>query len=459
MKYIIKEKRFYSSLVKLAIPVVTQSIISVGINIMDTIMLSKLNEDQISASSLAGTYMSIFSVFCMGLGYGASVMASQFWGDKDKQSFRSILTIVLRISFVMGILFTAVTLISPRAIMSFFTNEEPIIDAGTKYLNTVAYSFFFMLLALPSAVVLRCARKAIIPLLASLGAFLLNIFANWVFIFGNLGAPRLEIAGAALGTLISYIFQSVFLLVYLFIIDQDVGYRVRHLKLKCRQYLPRFIKYCTPVMISDSMLAIGTTLLSTIMGHIGGGFVAACAIISVITHISTTFSAGLANAATVIVGNTVGAGKKDRAMQEAVTCFCLGVVVSFFAAGAVLLIGKPYIDIYEISADTKEIAYQLLYASAWNLIFMANGSMLTKGVLRAGGDTRYLIFLDVIFLWTLSLPLGSLAGLVWSAPPFLTYLCLNIDSFVKVILGIRRLFSKKWIHVVSNHKQTEFIPE
>ena len=457
MKYIVRDRSFYAQLVKLGVPMIFQSIINVCINITDTLMLSKMDESQISASSLAGNYMSIFTVFCMGLGFGASVMTSQFWGDKDKHGFRSVMTIMIRISFVMGLLFTAITLISPRTIMQIYTDEVLIIEAGTKYLEVVAYSFFFVLLYLPMSVVVCSAHKAVIPLIATICSFMLNIFFNWVFIFGNLGAPRMEIAGAALGTLIAYIFEAVFIFTYLFVFDKDVGYRPKHLFLKCRSYLPRFLSYSAPVILSDSILAVGTSILSVIMGHISGSFVAACAIITVITRLTTIFCQGLSSAATVIVGNTVGRGDKERAMEEGVTSSLLSVLVAIFAACLVLLIGKPYISFYEVGEGTKAIAHELLYASAIHLVFMTTAAMLTKGVLRAGGDTKYLVFLDVIFLWVVSLPLGYLAGFVFHLPPFWIFICLHFDSPIKMIFGFKRLYSEKWIHMMTKANQQQIV--
>ena len=74
--------------------------------------------------------------------------------------------------------------------------------------------------------------------------------------------------------------------------------------------------------------------------------------------------------------------------------------------------------------------------------------MLTKGVLRGGGDTRFLLVTDIIFLWLVSLPLAALAGLVWHLPAFWVYIFMKIEMAIKTIIGIFRLLSKKWIHIV-----------
>lgn len=452
MKNIIRDRRFYRKLLILAVPIILQGMLNVGVNIMDTLMLSQLDESQISASSLAGSYMHLFNIMCMGVGFGVSVMGSQFWGEKNIDGFKKVTTILVRISVVIGIIGMVVTIIFPRQLMSLYTNEIEVIEAGVKYLRYISYAIFFMLLSVPLGIVLRSAGKAGVSMLATGGGFVLNIIANYVFIFGKFGAPRMEIGGAAVGTLISFIFQAAFMWIYLLVIDKDIKYRIKDIFLPCGEYIRSFLRYGAPVIVSDMLLGVGMNVVSVIMGHIGNNFVAAYAIISVIVRLTTTFTQGFSSAGGVIVGNTLGERDKDLAFRQAVTCYMISIVLGVLGAVIVVLVGKPYIDVYNISAETKAIAYDILYAAAINLTFMSTGNLLTKGVLRGGGDTRYLMVVDVIFLWCVSVPFGALAGLVWDLPVFWVYLLLRADPMLKTFFGTYRLYSKKWINIVSDDK-------
>lgn len=444
----VNDKAFYKKLLLLAVPVVLQQMITVGVSIMDTVMLSSLAEEQISASSLAGSYLNFFHIICMGLGGGITVMASQFYGEKDMVSFRRVMTLMIRISFVVGVLATLVTMVFPRQIMSIYTSEELVIEYGIQYLEVVGFSMLFMLLTIPVTLILRSAGKANVPLYSAIGAFILNIVCNYIFIFGKFGAPRMEIAGAALGTVISYAFQLVFVFVYVFCIEKRIGYRIKHLFEPVGSYIRSFLHYGLPVLISDSILGLGMNVVSIIMGHIGGGFVAAYAIISTMMRLSTTFTQGCAVAGGVLIGNTLGEGDREKAYRQGLTCSWISVGLGLIVAGVLLVVGVPYISMYNISESTREIALELLYAASLNALFMNTGNMLTKGVLRGGGDTRWLMVMDVVFLWAVSIPLGALAGLVWHLSPFVIYTFLRLDPVLKSIAGFIRLYSKKWINIV-----------
>ncbi|MBQ7921095.1 MAG: polysaccharide biosynthesis C-terminal domain-containing protein, partial [Clostridia bacterium] len=191
---------------KIAIPISLQQLITVGINLMDTIMLSSMGDAQLSASTLAGQFITLFQICCMGIGMGASVLTSRFWGMKDYGSLKKAITIMLRFCLVFATVFTAATIAVPSLIMKLYTPEQEIITYGVTYLKWLIPTYYCMGLSLTCTIVLRSVGQVRIPLACSVIAFFVNVFFNWVFIFGNLGAPRMEIAGAALGTLIARVF-------------------------------------------------------------------------------------------------------------------------------------------------------------------------------------------------------------------------------------------------------------
>mgnify|MGYP005783047987 FL=1 len=127
----------------------------------------------------------------------------------------------------------------------------------------------------------------------------------------------------------------------------------------------------------------------------------------------------------------------------------LGIVVGIVAGGIILAVSGPIISCYNITDSTKQLAQQLMYAIACIVFFRSVNSILTKGVLRGGGDTRFLMVADIIFLWITSVPLGYVAGVVLMAPAFLVYCALKMDEILKCVLCVYRLRSQKWIKKIS----------
>lgn len=439
------DKAFYRKVAAIAIPVSLQQMITVGVNLMDTMMLSSMGDAQLSASSLAGQFITLFQICCMGIGMGASVMTSRFWGMQELPSLRRAVTIMLRFCAVFALAFTVATILTPEGIMTLYTSDEEIIRYGAIYLRWMIPTYIAMGLSLTCTIVLRTVGQVRIPLVCSIIAFFVNIFFNWVFIFGKLGAPRMEIAGAALGTLIARGFELAFICGYFFFRDKRIGYRLRHLTMKCSSLLGEYVRVCIPVLISDGLLALGNNAVAMVMGRIGRTFVAANSMTTIVQQLSTVMTTGVSNASGIITGHTMGEGDVEKAQRQGYTFLLLGLALGLVSAGVILLTSAPIISFYQVSEEAKLVAAELMQAIAFIVVFMAMNSILTKGVLRAGGDTRFLMAGDILFLWVASIPLGILAGLVLHWPPFWTYTMLKIDQIIKCVWCYFRLRSRKWM--------------
>ncbi|MEE1043764.1 MAG: MATE family efflux transporter, partial [Clostridia bacterium] len=266
-----------------------------------------------------------------------------------------------------------------------------------------------------------------------------------VFIFGNLGAPRMEIGGAALATLISRVFEICFVCGYLFFVDERIGYRLSNLKMKCNDMFKEYLHISIPVLISDGLLGLGNNAVAMVMGRIGQAFVAANSVTMVVQQLSSILTVGIGNASGIITGHTMGEGDYKRAHKEGYTFTIIGFAVGFLAALIIFILKKPIISFYQVSPEAKLIADQLMNSILFIVIFQAVSSILTKGVLRAGGDTKFLMAGDILFLWIASVPLGALAGLVFHWSAFWVYTFLKIDQVIKCFWCIWRLKSGKWM--------------
>lgn len=203
---------------------------------------------------------------------------------------------------------------------------------------------------------------------------------------------------------------------FLFFKDQKICFRVGDLLLSTKNVVHEYFRISFPVLVSDSFLGIGNSAIAVVMGHIGSDFVVANAIVSTVMHLSVIVIQGVSQAGSTITGITLGEGN---------------------------------IGLYQVTDAIKALAEELMRAVAITILFQCTNNILTKGVLRGGGDTRFLMFADIFFLWACSIPLGILSGLVLHWTGFWIYIMLRIDQFIKVILCIFRLKSGKWIKKIS----------
>lgn len=444
---LVKEKAFYTSVLSIMLQVALQQAINMGVNMLDTMMLGSFGEVQLSASSLANQYYAFFSVLCMGIIGGSSVLAAQYWGAGNSEKVRETFSMSLRLAVGAALFFTVLTLSIPDRIMRIYTSEPAVIDQGVRYLRITAFIFAIHGTGLVAAQLMRSVGQAKLGLIVSIISFVINILANYIFIFGKFGAPRMEIAGAALGTLLARTAEFAVTFLYILVIDKKLRLRPKHLLVSPS---PAFYKsyFClgAPVLVSDALLGLGGNIVSVILGHMGAAVVAGNAICQVIDRLCTVVISGISNASGIITGNTIGLGDKRQAIEQGETFYLLSII--FGAVGSVLifLLGPLTISLYRVSSETIQITRQLMNAYVVIIFFQAVQSVMTKGVLRGGGDTKFLMKADILFMWLVSIPLGIASGLIFGWPAWLTMLCLRADYGIKSVWCVSRLMSGKWIH-------------
>lgn len=447
--YIETDKDFYIRLLKNAVPMILQSLITTGVNLVDNIMVGQLGDPELGATTQANQFITLFTFAAMGISMGASVLSARYYGAKDKDSLKKVVAIALRFAVTLGAFFTLLDVFfSEQIIRLYFRGDEAaVICDGITYLRWSVPTFLLMSLSLVCTNIMRSVGQNHIPLIASGCAFGVNIGANYIFIFGKLGAPALGVAGAALGTVIARIVETGIIVLFFFG-DKKICFRIRDVLIRSKDMLSEFIHISVPVMLSDTLLGLGENALAIIMGQIGNSFVSANSITMVIQRISTIFITGIAFSSCFLTGRVLGEGRVKDAQRQGYTYAILGLLIGVAASGIIQLLSAPVVNTYNVSEETKSLAFELMNAVSVIIIFRSANSILTKGVLRGGGDTKFLLTADMSTMWLLAVPLGALAGLVLHLPVFWIYIFLHMDQIVKAFWCIFRLKSGKWIKKV-----------
>lgn len=445
----IKDRSFYKKVLTIAIPITLQSLITFAINMMDTVMVGSLGEIPLSAASLSGQIFFITTVLCFGIGGGGAVLTSQFWGKNDRESISKTLSIIIKLNILVGFIFLLLSLLIPDKLLMFYTNDNAVIQAGVPYLKVVSIMYPLFCITTAISIIFRTIAQVKISVIANSVAFVLNVFFNWIFIFGKFGAPALGLTGAAIGTIISRFVECSIMVGYLFLFDKKINFTFKKFLSFDREIFKKYLKTGINVLISDAILVAGLTSLTMILGRLGPEMIAANSICSIVIQLSTISIAGIGSAGLVIIGNTVGEGKLDLAKSQSKTFLLIAIITGIVSAIVIVLTKPIAIDFYNVSQETKDIAYQLMNGAAFIIVFQVPSVVLTKGILRGGGDTKFLLFADVMFLWILSIPLGMVAAFVFKLSPAFIYICLKFDEIIKSIWCTIRMFGNKWIKDVT----------
>lgn len=443
--YIETDKKFYLDLVKIAVPVALQSLITTGVNMVDNIMVGKLGEIAMNSTYFANQFIMLFTFLCMGISMGSSVMTSRFYGAGDESSLKKVISIAIKFAILLALVFTLINAFEAPFIISLYTPEQAVIEGGASYLYWSTVTYLLMAVSTVLTNIMRSIDMTITPIVASSVSFGINILANYCFIFGKFGCPEMGVAGAAVGTVIARIVETGIILFVFLYKNKVVKFRMPDLLMSTKDIVGDFFKIAFPVMLSDGLLGIGENVLAYIMGHISVEFVSANSITSVVQRASTIVISGIAFSGCFLTSRTLGEGRKKDAERQGFTMFAIGIVVGLIAALIIEIIAAPVIESYNITDETKKIAYSLMNALALIVVFRSTNSILTKGVIRGGGDTRFLLVADMTTKWFMGIPLGYLAGIVWHLPMFWTFIFLHIDEVVKAVWCVFRMKSGKWI--------------
>nr|WP_208458891.1 MATE family efflux transporter [Ruthenibacterium lactatiformans] len=442
------ERSFYRSLLALTLPVALQNVISYSVNLMDTLMLGGLGEVALSATSLANQVFFIYTVAIFGVAGGALVLCSQYWGKKDVDSICRVASLALRISAAAGLLFTLVLFLFPRPVMQIFTAEPAVIEAGASYLRIVSLSYFFYGVTSTFLVVLRSVETVNVSVAIYGVSFAVNVFFNYVFIFGKFGAPRMGVAGAAVGTVLARVAEFVMIIAYMLVWEKKIRFRLHMLLWPSGGLARDLVRYGLPVMLNELLWSVAISMHSVILGHMSSDIVAANSICNVMFQMATSIILGVSNASAVLVGMLVGRGDYPYARACVNKLIQIYAVIGVVCAALLLAVKGPVIGIYDIKESTRVLTDQLMYVYAAAIFFMAFTCPLISGVLRGAGDTRFAAVTDVGCIWAM-VPLGAAAAFWLGAPPVLVLAVLKCDMPLKAFFCLRRIAGGNWIRNVT----------
>ncbi|MDM0917106.1 MATE family efflux transporter [Clostridium perfringens] len=452
---ITRDKRFYRLLFSIALPIAVQNLITFMVSMVDTLMVGALGEIQLSAVSIANNLFFVLTILMFGLAGGSNIMISQYWGKGNVKTIHKILAIMYRVCLLITGIFIFIALFLPKYFMGIFTTDKAVIDFGASYLRIVCIGYLFYSITNCTIMMLRSVKTVSISIIVYTASLVVNSILNWILIFGNLGAPELGIRGAAIATVCARITEFSIVLVFMFIYERKICLKIEHLLKLDKEILKDYVGLCTPVLCNELLWAIGASMISVIVGRMGTEVVAANSINGVAHQFVTVFIFGMSNATAVIIGNTIGGGKKEKAKEYAYSIGIFSVVMGCISGLMILLIKPFVVNFYNVSYSTKLIAMEIMTVTSGIIVFQSLASNFMMGVLRGGGDAKFVLINDLIFMWLVAIPGGFFVAFVLELPVALVFLVIKCDEILKSLTSVYRVISGKWVNDVTKNYEFE----
>ncbi|MFI3324682.1 MAG: MATE family efflux transporter [Clostridia bacterium] len=451
---ITKDKSFYKNLVALAVPISLQNMVTFSVGFADNLMIGSLGDTAISGVYMGNQLQTVFQMFIMGIEGALLILAAQYWGKRDTNSIKKILAIAIKLALAFGIVFTTLALLFPSQIINLFTNDTAVIQSGTVYLSTVAFSYIFFAISQIFIGSMRSVETAKIGLYISFMTLAVDVGLNYLLIFGVDGLiPALGIQGAAIATLIARICEAVAIVYY-------VKFKDKKLKIKFKELVPTdtlmikdFVKYGLPVLGGQIVWGCNTIANSMILGRFNAEVIAATSMTGMLHSLVYVWMTGLSSAVGIITGKTVGAGKIDKIKEYSKTVQIMFVCVGILSGLLVWSLHIPFIGLYDVSDEAAAYALQFMAIISITIVGTCYQAPCLAGLVKAGGDISFVFKNDSIFVFLVVIP-SALVACYLSAPVWVVFACLKCDQILKCFVAVVKINKYNWIKNLTRENNT-----
>ncbi len=435
-------KNFLKSLCAIAVPVALQNLLTTTGSMVDTMMIARLGETTVGAIGLCAQFSSLLFSGYWGFVGGGMLFFAQYWGAKDDDGIDRSYGVTLSFMMTVAILFACAAIFAPNVVMKIYTDKESIQTIGAQYLRIVGFAYPMQVFAMAMSALLRSTERVRIPLYASIASVLTNVILNAILIgpMGVQGAALATVAAAAVNVAVIFILSKAQGYPYLFRLNKNF----RWTKAFIREYLQK----CFPIICNEVLIGVGNMVINMVLGRQSEQAIAAIAVFRTLEGLVIGFFSGFSNAASVLVGKSVGAGELDEAYERAkrLVLLCGSCILTICLA--LLAVHKPILQMMSLSGESLRIGSGLLMIySVAACIRMTNWAH--NDTFRSAGDAVTGTVLEISFMYLMVLPCVCLSGLVFKAPFFVVFALCYVDEPIRLVLMQRQMYSGRWVRPVT----------
>ena len=434
--------RFFKTVCSLAVPVALQSMLQSSFSIVDQIMVGQLGSVSVAGVGLAGKFASIHAVVVSAIGAVAGIMISQYLGQSNGREVRRSFAVNTALAAAIAGLFTVLCALFPQQIMELYTTDPDTLRTAAAYLTILTGTFLPLAGSTLLSTLFRCVEKPQLPLYAGMVSAALNTGLNYMLIFGKLGFAPMGARGAAIATVLSQCANFLMLLLLLprkdFLPEKTSGSKVPY---NWGQYLSMLL----PILVCEVVWSLGENVYAAIYGRMGTDASAAMTLINPIQGLMIGALCGLSQAAGVIIGKKLGSAEYEEAYTASKKLIVYGAIGSAILSVAVILTRGLYVEIYQVEPAVKALTCQILLAYGLVAPFKVLNMILGGGIIRSGGQTKYVMYIDMIGTWCFGVPLGLLAAFVLKLTIPWVYFLLSLEECIRFAISMAVFRRKNWM--------------
>lgn len=449
LKSYIGDKFFYKRIASLAIPLSLQQLLGSAMEMIDSLMVSWIG--MISAVGSASQIIIIASTITWGILSGTNIFASQFYGKKNLLYLKKVFGLSLCLTSINALFWISLISLFPEAVVRFYINDNEIIIHSIEYLNIARFTILLEAVSFTFSYHYRCVDKAALTLYVSIFSMLCNVVLNYIFIFGWGPIPSMNVSGAALATLLSHFFSILIYLIYGIKTKQPFFGSFHEMFSFHFDFIRHVLRRVYPLIINEALFGFGSSLIIKALGGLSRESLEAYYIGDQIAAFFSFIIWGFGGSVQLMLSYDLGKGNREQAIEKSRHFMGLALMLAIVLA-SLLAICSPFImSFYNIQdeiiyASTKAILLVFCLKIAFRLF-----NFTIFSILRSGGDSRIISFLDAGIMYLIAIPLSFTSVYLFHIENVaLVYLITQSEQVVRFILGIKRIQSGIWAKDLTN---------
>lgn len=432
----------------IAMPIAFQNLLSTTASMVDTIMIGGQGELAVAAVGICSQISSLFFSCYFGFAGGSLLFFAQYWGARNEKGINKTFGISFVFMFAVALIFGGVAVTNPEFMMRVYTDKENIVAVGAPYIRIVGFAYPIQVIGVLISFLMRSTERVKAPLISSILGLIVNFCLNWLLINGNLGAPKMGAAGAAVGTLASAIVNLIALCIFLMKSKCEVSLRIGEMFNWGDGFLKTYLGKCFPILCNELFYGIGQMLINIVIGHQSETAIAAMAAFRVLEGFVFAFFGGLADASSVVVGKEVGAGNHMTGYRyvKGFSILCPTITFSIVLIG--VLFNQPILSLFGLGTEA------LYYGKYMLLIYLVMGTIRTCNYImntcyRAGGEAVFGTVLEIVCLFTISVPATWISGMILHMPFLAVFAFVYTDEIIRLIFETWYTLTGRWVKPVT----------
>lgn len=439
-------KKAYKTAFDMALPATVESVLVGVIGIVDTIMVASLGDYAIAAVGITNQPRLILMALFISLNIGVTAIVARRRGENDAEGARRCLRQAILICIILSLFISGLGIYFSRSILLFAGAQPDTIDSADIYFKILSFGILFQSLNLVINAAQRGAGNTKIAMRTNIVANLVNVVFNYLLIGGNFGFPRLEVAGAAIATVIGFIVALVLAIRSVLVPDGFLYFSFKQKGWYDADALKSIYKVGGSAALEQLFMRVGMFTFVKVVAGLGTVAFATHQIGMNTISLSYTFGDGLGVAAAALVGQNMGRKRPDLSIVYGKVCQRMATVTSVGLSLFFVTLRYPLVSLYSDSPEVINAAANILLFIAV-ITFSQTAQVVYTGCLRGAGDTK---FIAITSMFSIAILRPTIAYVLCYHTPLGVYgawIGLGTDQFLRMFFAQWRFSSGKWTKI------------